>query len=68
VIYNQALEDMDASQTGVFANLIPVVGVLSGVIFLGEPLSWRAILGGAIVMVGVWIAGSERPGAAASSG
>ena len=68
LIYNRALEGMDASQAGVFANLIPVVGVLSGVIFLGEPLSLRAILGGAIVMLGVWITGSERPGAAASSG
>lgn len=67
LIYNRALEDMDASQAGVFANLIPVVGVLSGVVFLGEPLSLRAILGGAIVMVGVWITGSERPGTAPSS-
>lgn len=67
VIYNRALEDMDASQTGVFANLIPVVGVLSGVVFLGEPLSLRAIVGGAIVMLGVWITGSERPNTAPSS-
>lgn len=66
LIYNRALEDMDASQAGVFANLIPVVGVLSGVVFLGEPLSLRAILGGAIVMAGVWITGSERPGPAPS--
>lgn len=67
LIYNRALEAMDASQAGVFANLIPVVGVLSGVVFLGEPLALRAIGGGAIVMLGVWITGSERPGAAPSS-
>lgn len=67
LIYNRALEAMDASQAGVFANLIPVVGVLSGVAFLGEPLSWRAILGGAVVMLGVWITGSQRPGTAPSS-
>lgn len=67
LIYNRSLEAMDASQAGVFANLIPVVGVLSGVVFLGEPLALRAIVGGAIVMLGVWITGSERPGAAPSS-
>jgi drug/metabolite transporter (DMT)-like permease len=67
LIYNRALEGMDASQAGVFANLIPVVGVLSGVVFLGEPLPLRAILGGVVVMLGVWITGSERPGAAPSS-
>jgi hypothetical protein len=27
----------------------------------------RAILGGVVVMLGVWITGSERPGAAPSS-
>lgn len=66
LIYNRALEAMDASQAGVFANLIPVVGVLSGVVFLGEPLALRAIVGGVIVMLGVWITGAERPRAAAA--
>ncbi len=60
LFYNVALQDIDASQAGVFANLIPVVGVLSGIIVLGEPVSIRAILGGAVVMAGVWIAGSDR--------
>ena len=62
LLYNRALQDMDASEAGVFANLIPVVGVLSGVVVLGEPVSVRAILGGLIVMLGVWTTSSERNG------
>jgi drug/metabolite transporter (DMT)-like permease len=53
LLYNYSLKHMAATQVGVFTNLIPIVGVLTGVIALGEPLSWQAIVGGAIVMSGV---------------
>ena len=55
LLYNFALKQMAASQVGVFTNLIPIVGVFAGVIALGEPLSWQAIAGGVIVMIGVWL-------------
>jgi drug/metabolite transporter (DMT)-like permease len=55
VLYNYALKGMAASQVGVFTNLIPIVGVLTGIIALGEPLAWQAIVGGIIVMLGVWM-------------
>jgi drug/metabolite transporter (DMT)-like permease len=55
LLYNFALKGMAASQVGVFTNLIPIVGVLAGVIALGEPLAWQAIVGGIVVMLGVWM-------------
>lgn len=62
LLYNASLRHLDASEVGVYTNLIPIVGVLTGVIVLGEPLSARAILGGLVVMFGVWITSrSERP-------
>lgn len=60
MLYNLALQDIDASQAGVFASLIPVVGVASGIVVLGDPISLRAIIGGLIVIAGVWITGAER--------
>jgi drug/metabolite transporter (DMT)-like permease len=61
LLYNASLRYLDASEVGVYTNLIPVVGVLAGVIVLGEPLSPRAIIGGVVVMLGVWITSrSER--------
>lgn len=59
LLYNKALQDMDASQVGVFANLIPIVGVITGVV-LGDPLSAWSVAGGVVVMIGVWVTGSER--------
>ena len=55
LLYNASLRHLDASEVGVYTNLIPIVGVLTGVILLGEPLSARAIAGGLVVMLGVWI-------------
>jgi drug/metabolite transporter (DMT)-like permease len=57
VMYNDALKHMDASQAGAYTNLIPVVGVITGVVLLDEPLTLRSLIGGAIVMLGVWVAG-----------
>jgi drug/metabolite transporter (DMT)-like permease len=69
LLYNASLRHLDASAVGVYTNLIPVVGVLTGVVFLGEPLSIRAVVGGAVVMLGVWITGrSERPQAVPAVG
>lgn len=65
LLYNASLRHLDASAVGVYTNLIPVVGVLTGVVVLGEPLSARAVIGGMVVMLGVWITSrSERPVAA----
>lgn len=64
LVYNYALRYMDVGQAGVFANLIPIVGVLSGVLVLHDPLSARAMLGAGIVMLGVAITGAEKPTAA----
>jgi len=60
MLYNDALRHMDASEAGVYTNLIPVVGVITGLVVLHEPISIRALLGGLVVMGGVWITGSER--------
>lgn len=59
MMYSAALKHMDASEAGVYTNLIPIVGVIMGVM-LGEPLSLRAIIGGVVVLVGVWLT-SRQP-------
>ncbi len=41
--------------------LCPVLGVLAGVILLGEVLTWRAVLGGAATLAGVAIIMLWRP-------
>jgi drug/metabolite transporter (DMT)-like permease len=64
LLYNRALRDIDASLAGTFINLSPVIGVMGGVVFLGESIGPVAILGGAMVLAGVWTS-SVRSGSAA---
>ena len=65
VLYSAALKHVDASEAGVYTNLIPIVGVAMGMM-LGEPLSARAIIGGGVVLVGVWLT-SRQPAASQAS-
>jgi drug/metabolite transporter (DMT)-like permease len=59
LMYSAALKHVDASEAGVYTNLIPIVGVITG-IMLGDPLSAHAIIGGVVVLVGVWLT-SRQP-------
>lgn len=40
---------------GTFVNLVPVVGVLSAALFLGEAPTPGQLAGGARVLFGVWL-------------
>jgi drug/metabolite transporter (DMT)-like permease len=63
LLYIRALRDIDASLVGTFINLSPVIGVVSGVLVLGESITPTAIGGGVMVLAGVWIS-SVRSGSA----
>jgi drug/metabolite transporter (DMT)-like permease len=62
LLYMRALRELDASLVGTYINLSPVIGVVSGVLVLGESITPTAIIGGAMVLAGVWIS-SMRSGA-----
>jgi drug/metabolite transporter (DMT)-like permease len=55
VFWYDALQAMPASQLGVFLYLEPLVAVVVAAIILGEPLLWASLLGGAIILIGVWM-------------
>lgn len=44
-----------------YLNVQPLVGALLGVMWLGEPLSVFTVAGGALVVLGLWIAVTARP-------
>lgn len=56
VIYSFALRQLDASTVGVYLNLIPVLGVVAAVIFLGETLGPWQVVGGVLALIGMWMA------------
>src|SRR4029079_2671559 len=55
-LYNSSLAYLDAGQAASFVNLLPIAGVAIAVIFLGESVLPLQLVGGAVVLAGVWLA------------
>ena len=51
---NYTLSKLPASQSAVFANFATVVSILAGVFIRNEPFYWFQIVGGILIIVGVW--------------
>jgi len=55
------LKHYDLNQTVPYTLLVPVFGVVSGVLVLGEPLEWRITLGGLLTVGGIAVILFRRP-------
>jgi drug/metabolite transporter (DMT)-like permease len=55
IFWFDALKALPASQVGVFLYLEPLVAVVVAAIILGEALSLSTLLGGVIILAGVWL-------------
>ncbi len=51
---NFTLSKITAAQSAVFANLTTVIAILAGVYIRGENFYWYQIVGGILIIVGVW--------------
>lgn len=54
-VWNALLQKYPTSTVAPFALLVPVFGILSGVLLLGEPFSLLAMLGSAVVFLGLLV-------------
>jgi drug/metabolite transporter (DMT)-like permease len=52
-IWYAAVRQIGSARTAVYSNLIPLVAMATAVIFLGEPLRARNLIGAAAVLLGV---------------
>ncbi len=53
LLYNYALKGLTASQVSTFLNLVPLIGVVTAILVLGEKIRLLQILGGVVILVGV---------------
>jgi drug/metabolite transporter (DMT)-like permease len=53
ILYFFVLQQWGATRTTLVTYLVPAVGVTAGVLFLNEPLDWRMLVGGALILSGV---------------
>ncbi|MGL4636447.1 MAG: DMT family transporter [Beijerinckiaceae bacterium] len=54
-IFMRLLRRAGPTKASMTSYLVPAVAVLLGIVVLGEPVEWRQIMGGAIVLLGVAI-------------
>lgn len=55
IAWYDALQVLPTGQLGAFLYLEPPVAVLVAALILTEPVTWAAMLGGAIILFGVWL-------------
>jgi drug/metabolite transporter (DMT)-like permease len=60
LIYAFALTELTASRVAAFAYLQPVIAAGLGIWMLGEFLTSRVVIGGALILLGVYLAERER--------
>lgn len=53
--YYQAISVIGASRAGIFINTVPVFAVIMGALILGEPIHLSLLVGGAMVVSGVYL-------------
>jgi drug/metabolite transporter (DMT)-like permease len=55
IAWYDALQALPAGQVGAFLYLEPPVAVIIAAVILTEAITWAALLGGAIILFGVWL-------------
>ena len=60
LVWNWALARIEASRAAPFLTVQPVVGALLAALVLGEPVTRFTVLGGAFVVVGLWMTVTGR--------
>ncbi|HEY2325966.1 MAG TPA: DMT family transporter [Gaiellaceae bacterium] len=66
VLFYEGVRKIGSAKAAAFTLLVPVFGVTSSVVVLGETLRWQIAVGGAIVLGGLWLVQRvPRPQAAA---
>jgi len=60
VFFYDALEHLPASKVGAFFYLEPLVTVAVAACVLGEPIRFGTMLGGAVILLGIWLVNRGR--------
>jgi drug/metabolite transporter (DMT)-like permease len=61
LIWSYSIQQLGAARTAIFNNIVPVVTFALAFVVLHEPITWLQLVGGAIVLGGVWQTQSPSP-------
>ncbi len=62
IAWYDALQNLTANQAGVFLYIEPLVTMFMALIILNEPVTWASLLGGGVIILGVWMV-NRKPAA-----
>jgi drug/metabolite transporter (DMT)-like permease len=54
-LWNVGVQSVGPGRTAVFNNLVPLVALSAGYVMLGEPITVTQVLGGALIIGGLWL-------------
>ncbi len=60
--WNRALEKVSASVSGLYLNALPLISIVASIVLLDESLTWKIIIGGSLVLIGVGWADKQKIG------
>jgi drug/metabolite transporter (DMT)-like permease len=60
LVYTFALTELTAARVAAFAYLQPVIATALGIWLLGESLTRREVIGGVLILLGVYLSERER--------
>ncbi|GAB4504248.1 MAG: DMT family transporter [Anaerolineales bacterium] len=60
IAWYDALQSLPAAQSGAFLYIEPPVSVIVAAIVLGEPITAAALLGGSIILLGIWFVTTNK--------
>ncbi len=59
IAWFDALATLPATQTGAFLYIEPLTSMVVAALILGEQVTWASLLGGAVILLGVWLVNQE---------
>ncbi len=58
--WNRALESVSASVSGLYLNALPLISIFASIVLLDEALTWKIVIGGSLVLIGVGWADKQK--------
>ena len=60
ILYFGLIHAIGPTRATMVTYIQPLVGVLLGAVFLGEPMSWQTLLGGLLILSGIGVVNVKR--------
>ena len=60
LLWFRMIYEIGPSRASMMIYMFPLVGVLLGIIFLGEKANWQMVVGGILILIGIYVVNSKQ--------